>query len=63
MYLIGGRDLSNRTFSDVWKYSVQSREWKKLEQEGKLPGKISNHTAVVLQGAIFLYGGLLANNT
>ena len=47
----------------MWKYSVFNREWKKVEQEGKVPGKVSNHTAVLLKGAIFLYGGLLANNT
>lgn len=47
----------------MWKYAVNLREWRKIDQEGKMPGKISNHTAVLLRGAIFLYGGLFANNT
>lgn len=62
MYLIGGRDLSLRTFSDIWRFSLTAREWKRMQVEGRIP-PLSNHSAVLIRNQIFIYGGLSSKNT
>lgn len=70
MYAIGGVDLMEDSFGDVWVLDItqlndlMSRKnppkediWMQFPTTGEAPGKISNHKAVAVDNTIYVYGG------
>lgn len=65
------------TLSDIWILDVtkfntllskQSQEpnsdfWQMLQTNGEAPGKISNHKACAIANVIYIYGGVINNDT
>src|SRR5690606_26158153 len=43
---------------DVWKYDFVSRFWKKLHITGEIPNRRSEHTAVVDDHYMIVFGGM-----
>jgi len=74
MYVIGGIDLMEDTYSDVWYIDItllkkiisgeggKTNFWNQLQTSGTPPGKISNHRAIAVDNKIFIYGGLINND-
>jgi Kelch motif len=72
-YIYGGRDLSNGALSSIWCADISSISkiqsgqlqtdsngwlWQEVQTSGpKTPGKISNHTSVVHNDKMYVYGG------
>lgn len=61
-------------YSDVWSLDMEKIErlrngevleeknlWQKINATGDGPEKISNHTGVVIDNRIYIYGGLIGN--
>ena len=72
MYVIGGIDLMEDVFDDVWTIDIRriidviskaqppdSDVWQRIPTTGDCPGKISHHKAVAIGETIWVYGGLI----
>ena len=74
LYIIGGMDLMEDCYSDVWRISMddvtnmirtgacyKQNIWELVKTTGEGPTSISNHKAVVMESLIYVYGGLINN--
>ncbi len=72
--MVGGIDLMEDTLGDVWTVDLETLArlrdqkmpcdedlWRRLETSGARPGRVSNHRAVAVGDAIYVYGGLINN--
>lgn len=72
--MIGGLDLMDATYKDVWRISIKSLSelangtitepgnlWELVKTTGEGPEKISNHKAIIIESKIYVYGGLIDN--
>lgn len=46
------------TFSDVWEFDLVARTWTQLPQYGLMPPSREHHSAVMVQGRMWVYGGV-----
>lgn len=56
LYVIGGHCLERRT-NDLFILDTASLHWTQPEAKGNLPSPRSNHTALILDNKIFVFGG------
>lgn len=61
LFTFGGQDDDNNKLDDVWRFDTAANTWSKCEQEeGALkPTPRCGHTAVVVGGKMFVFGGIL----
>ena len=50
----GGRHYYN----DTWSFDVSSRKWTELQCTGSIPSPRSGHSAVFVNGVMYVFGGL-----
>ena len=61
--LVFGGSLTKGAFAnDLWVYSIQSEEWKKIESTGPQPMPRSGHSACILEADMYIFGGLTDEN-
>ena len=62
MYLFGGsnqqRKVHNHTF---WQLDLKNLRWDVIFARGDIPGNREDHTAVIYEGAMVVFGGFLPN--
>ena len=56
MYIFGGFVNGDRANS-VYKYHFQASEWTKCDVKGSLPAARAGHSAVVVNGQMYIFGG------
>jgi len=72
--VIGGLDLMDETYKDVWRISIKSLSeladgraaetenlWELVKTRGEGPERISNHRGVIIESKVYIYGGLIDN--
>lgn len=67
LYLISGEyaspsQLQFLHFRDIWRYSLVTKKWEKLEASKTGPSARSGHRCVLLKKKIYLFGGFHDNN-
>lgn len=75
LYVIGGIDLMEDSFADVWvldaskiapllgkQPKVDTELWQLLPTTGEAPGRITSHKTVVIGNIIYTYGGIIEND-
>ena len=76
LYIIGGTDLMEDTHKDVWCIDMEEiikilngeipenkNLWQRIETKGDIPGKLSNHSGVSIEDLIYVYAGLINNES
>ena len=49
----GGRDCLN----DTWSFDISTRKWTELQCTGSIPSPRGRHTAVLVDGVMYVFGG------
>jgi len=61
LIIFGGRQRGNQRgrsyLNDLWEYNLQSCEWKSMDSAVGSPSPRHNHTAVVYEDSMYIYGG------
>uniref|UniRef100_A0A0R3S6B6 Kelch-like protein 10 n=1 Tax=Elaeophora elaphi TaxID=1147741 RepID=A0A0R3S6B6_9BILA len=63
MYIYGGLKhdpQNNRTMlcNEIWTYNFKTREWHSPNIHGEMPPRRYQHTACVIEGKMYVYGGI-----
>jgi Rab9 effector protein with kelch motifs len=62
IYIFGGSLSKGPLSNDLWVYSVETEEWKKLEITGAKPSPRSGHAACILDSKMYVFGGISEEN-
>uniref|UniRef100_A0A8D0HEE7 Uncharacterized protein n=1 Tax=Sphenodon punctatus TaxID=8508 RepID=A0A8D0HEE7_SPHPU len=57
VYIYVGR--CHHSLSDFWRYSVVSNEWERLNCSDDGPEELEEHSMVVYQGVLYVFGGMV----
>lgn len=63
MYVLFGQDGSGNFFEDMWSYNPASNAWNEITPEEPRPTARAQHSAVVIDDAIYVLGGEDENGT
>ena len=61
----GGSDGINESdhyYNDTWSFDISTRKWTELQCTGSIPSPRVGHAAVLVDGMMYVFGGLKANN-
>ncbi|XP_050431953.1 uncharacterized protein LOC126840334 [Adelges cooleyi] len=56
IYVVGGRN-GNWPLKDIWRYDLVSNTWEQLHPTGDTLQNLQEHTAVVYQDKVYVFGG------
>jgi N-acetylneuraminic acid mutarotase len=57
MYVFFGQGSSGNFFEDMWSYDPNNNIWNEITPEGPRPKARASHSAVVIDDAIYVFGG------
>ncbi len=58
----GGGDY-RQYFNDTWSFDISTRKWTELQCTGSIPSPRAGHAAVLVGGAIYVFGGHAIDGT
>ncbi|CAI6350065.1 unnamed protein product [Macrosiphum euphorbiae] len=56
IYVVGGRN-GNWPLKDIWRYALSNNTWEQLHPTGDSLQNLQEHTAVVYQDKVYVFGG------
>ncbi|XP_026807019.1 uncharacterized protein LOC113549757 [Rhopalosiphum maidis] len=56
IYVVGGRN-GNWPLKDIWRYALSNNTWEQLHPTGDTLQNLQEHTAVVYQDKVYVFGG------
>lgn len=62
MYVFGGFLTDGFACSELYEFSFETHEWKRLKPSGLLPGDLYHHSAIVHEGSMYVFGGHRSNS-
>lgn len=54
---LGWNGNTNVFFNDIYSYNLESEKWKKIEIKGDLPSARFDHTSIIYQDSMYVFGG------
>jgi N-acetylneuraminic acid mutarotase len=57
IYVFGGESYSGQSFYDLWVYDPTTNAWTQLSPSGGPPGARYDHSAAVIAGKMYVFGG------
>lgn len=57
MFIFNGVGKDGQLYNDVYKFSLKTHTWTKIDAFGHVPSGRYNHTTAIGNGCIYLYGG------
>ena len=61
LYLFGGKDEYSAS-NELWQYHTEATVWTKLSYSGRKPPRLYNHSAVLYDRKLFIFGGSLGSS-
>ncbi|XP_063693035.1 uncharacterized protein LOC134824948 isoform X2 [Bolinopsis microptera] len=61
LYLFGGKDEYSAS-NELWQYHTEAAVWTKLSYSGKAPPRLFNHSAILYDKKVFIFGGSLGSS-
>jgi hypothetical protein len=58
----GGRG-DQHDFNDTWSFNISTRKWTELQCTGSIPSPRTNHAAILVDGVMYVFGGLAPDET
>ncbi len=61
IYMFGGKETDTILFDDLWSYDATTQTWTQLGPANAGPSARYGHSAFVYNGAVYFFGGMLAD--
>jgi hypothetical protein len=59
----GWTGRGGHVLNDTWSFNISTRKWTEIQCTGSIPSPLESHTAVLIDGVMYVYGGRTVGET